>query len=222
MTYVVTSTCIDVKDGVCQKVCPVECIYEGGRMMYIQPDECINCGICVSVCPVQAIYEDVDVPGEEEEFIAANAAQIGQSFGELPGELRGKARLIFTAHSIPLDMANRCRYAEQLMTAGRLIAEQLGIDDFVFVYQSRSGRPEDPWLGPDVCDYLREERARGLEAAVLCPIGFVCDHVEVLYDLDVEALETARAHGITLHRASTVGDHPAFISALADLVVSAA
>ena len=62
MTYVVTSTCIDVKDGICQKVCPVECIYEGGRMMYIQPDECINCGICVSVCPVQAIYEDVDVP----------------------------------------------------------------------------------------------------------------------------------------------------------------
>lgn len=72
MTYVVTSTCIDVKDGICQKVCPVECIYEGGRMMYIQPDECINCGICVSVCPVQAIYEDVDVPEAEQPFIAAN------------------------------------------------------------------------------------------------------------------------------------------------------
>ena len=72
MTYVVTSTCIDVKDGICQKGCPVECIYEGGRMMYIQPDECINCGICVSVCPVQAIYEDVDVPLSEQPFIAAN------------------------------------------------------------------------------------------------------------------------------------------------------
>jgi ferredoxin len=77
MTYVITSTCIDVKDGICQKVCPVECIYEGGRMMYIQPDECINCGICVSVCPVQAIFEDVDVPGEEEVFIDANAAFFG-------------------------------------------------------------------------------------------------------------------------------------------------
>ena len=77
MTFVITSTCIDVKDGICQKVCPVECIYEGGRMMYIQPDECINCGICVSVCPVQAIYEDADVPGEEEEFIAANAEFFG-------------------------------------------------------------------------------------------------------------------------------------------------
>ena len=77
MTYVVTSTCIDVKDGICQKVCPVECIYEGGRMMYIQPDECINCGICVSVCPVQAIFEDADVPGEEELFIATNAEFFG-------------------------------------------------------------------------------------------------------------------------------------------------
>ena len=77
MTYVITSTCIDVKDGIGQKVCPVECIYEGGRMMYIQPDECINCGICVSVCPVQAIYEDADVPGEEEEFISANAEFFG-------------------------------------------------------------------------------------------------------------------------------------------------
>ena len=79
MTYVVTSTCIDVKDGICQKVCPVECIYEGGRMMYIQPDECINCGICVSVCPVQAIYEDDDVPGEEELFIALSQTSCVQA-----------------------------------------------------------------------------------------------------------------------------------------------
>ena len=79
MTYVVTSTCIDVKDGICQKVCPVECIYEGGRMMYIQPDECIGSGICVSVCPVQAIYEDVDVPAEEEAFIVANVDFFGPS-----------------------------------------------------------------------------------------------------------------------------------------------
>ena len=77
MPYVVTSTCIDVKDGICQKVCPVECIYEGGRMMYIQPDECIGCGICVSVCPVQAIYEDVDVPAAEQAFIAANVEFFG-------------------------------------------------------------------------------------------------------------------------------------------------
>jgi NAD-dependent dihydropyrimidine dehydrogenase PreA subunit len=77
MTYVITSTCIDVKDGTCQKVCPVECIYEGGRMMYIQPDECISCGVCLSVCPVQAIYDEGDVPASEAPFTAANSEFFG-------------------------------------------------------------------------------------------------------------------------------------------------
>ena len=77
MTYVIASPCIDVKDGACQEVCPVECIYEGGRMMYIQPDECINCGLCLSVCPVDAIHADDDVPEPEHAFIAANAAFFG-------------------------------------------------------------------------------------------------------------------------------------------------
>jgi NAD-dependent dihydropyrimidine dehydrogenase PreA subunit len=77
VTYVITSTCIDVKDGACQKVCPVDCIYEGGRMMYIQPAECIDCGVCLSVCPVQAIYEDGDVPVAEAAFTAANAEFFG-------------------------------------------------------------------------------------------------------------------------------------------------
>jgi NAD-dependent dihydropyrimidine dehydrogenase PreA subunit len=77
MTYVITSTCIDVKDSACQKVCPVDCIYEGGRMMYIQPAECIDCGVCLSVCPVQAIYVDDDVPPAEAAFTAANAEFFG-------------------------------------------------------------------------------------------------------------------------------------------------
>src|SRR5262245_21952131 len=77
MAYVITSPCIDVKDGACQTACPVECIYEGGRMMYIQPEECINCGLCLSVCPVQAIFEDEEVPASEAGFIAANAEFFG-------------------------------------------------------------------------------------------------------------------------------------------------
>jgi ferredoxin len=77
MAYVITSTCIDVKDGACQKVCPVDCIYEGGRMMYIQPDECINCGVCLSVCPVQAIFDEGDVPASEARFAAANSEFFG-------------------------------------------------------------------------------------------------------------------------------------------------
>ena len=79
MTYVIVSPCIDVKDGACQDVCPVECIYEGGRMMYIQPEECINCGLCLSVCPVEAIFEDDDVPGDEAAFRAINAEFFGPS-----------------------------------------------------------------------------------------------------------------------------------------------
>ena len=77
MTYVITSTCIDVKDGICQKVCPVECIYEGGRMMYIQPSECIDCGLCLSVCPVEAIYAEEDLPEGERAFAPVNAEFFG-------------------------------------------------------------------------------------------------------------------------------------------------
>ncbi|MGD0722222.1 MAG: ferredoxin [Roseiarcus sp.] len=77
MTYVVASTCIDVKDGACQLACPVECIYEGGRMMYIQPDECIDCGLCLSVCPVEAIYAEADLPEQERAFALANAEFFG-------------------------------------------------------------------------------------------------------------------------------------------------
>ncbi len=73
MTYVITSACINIKDAACQTVCPVECIYEGGMMMYIHPDECISCGLCLSVCPVDAIFEDDDIPAKEIAFKAANA-----------------------------------------------------------------------------------------------------------------------------------------------------
>jgi ferrochelatase len=96
---------------------------------------------------------------------------------------------------------------------------EAGDPAWALVYQSRSGRPEDPWLGPDVCDYLRQEAAAGLAAAVLCPIGFLCDHVEVLYDLDVEAAAVAREIGLPMVRAKAVNDHPRFIDAAADAVI---
>ncbi len=87
------------------------------------------------------------------------------------------------------------------------------------MYQSRSGRPDDPWLGPDVCDYLRQARAGGLDAAILSPIGFVCDHVEVLYDLDVEAADVCREIGLAMVRAKAVNDHPRFLDMMADVVL---
>jgi protoporphyrin/coproporphyrin ferrochelatase len=153
-----------------------------------------------------------------EKFIAANAEHAAAALNRLDPAVRGDARLVFTAHSIPVSMAERYPYREQFEETARLVAERIG-RPYATVYQSRSGRPEDPWLGPDVCDYLREERTRGLAAAVLCPIGFLCDHVEVLYDLDIEAAEVAQEIGLALARAQSVNDDPLFLDMMADEVL---
>jgi len=155
---------------------------------------------------------------EHPGFIEANAEHIRAAFDRLPPDRRDRARLVFTAHSIPVSMAARYPYEANLRASAEMIAKAVGRDDWTLVYQSRSGRPEDPWLAPDVCDYLVEERQRGLDTAILSPIGFLCDHVEVLYDLDVEAAEACRESGITMVRAEAVNVHPRFIDALADAV----
>ena len=116
-------------------------------------------------------------------------------------------------------MADASPYVDDFTSVSRAVAAGLDHPRWSLAYQSRSGRPEDPWLEPDVTKVVKSLAADGERDAVVVPVGFVCDHVEVLYDLDVEAAETARAHGMTLHRAATVGDHPAFIGALADLVL---
>jgi ferrochelatase len=152
-----------------------------------------------------------DHPG----FIEANADNIRRAAARLPGDVRDGARLIFTAHSIPVSMAQQYPYERQLLDAAKRIATAAGRPEWELVYQSRSGRPGDPWLEPDVCDYLR---LAPLKAAILCPVGFLCDHVEVLYDLDVEAAEVCRESGIAMVRAEAVNVHPRFIDALADAV----
>jgi ferrochelatase len=119
-------------------------------------------------------------------------------------------------------MADTCRYQEQLTCTAELIAEDLGWDDWQLVYQSRSGRPQDPWLGPDVCDYLRTAKQQRVQAVVLVPIGFVCDHIEVLYDLDVEAAQVAKKIDLPLVRASALNTDTRFINMLADQVQSTA
>jgi ferrochelatase len=139
--------------------------------------------------------------------------------GRLPEDVRGAARLVFTAHSIPVRMAEQSRYREQLLESSRRVAEKAGIADWALVFQSRSGRPEDPWLEPDVCDYLRRERETGLRAAVLSPIGFVADHIEVLYDLDREAAQVCREIGLPMTRAAAVNDDPLFLDMMADMVL---
>jgi protoporphyrin/coproporphyrin ferrochelatase len=172
----------------------------------------------------KAALEDVEIvyvgdwqshPG----FVEANADHVRDALTRLPDTVRDRARLIFTAHSIPSAMAARFPYQRQLEETAQAVANRVGAKDWVLVFQSRSGRPEDPWLGPDVCDYLRQESAAGLDAVVLCPIGFICDHIEVLYDLDTEAAGVCQELGIPMARAHAVNDHPRFVAAMADAVV---
>jgi ferrochelatase len=152
-------------------------------------------------------------------FVEANAKHVAEALNRLPANVRGRARLVFTAHSIPTPMAESSRYREQLHETARLVAAKVGTADWTLVYQSRSGRPGDPWLEPDVCDYLRRERQAGLQAAVLCPIGFVCDHVEVLYDLDREAADACGDAGLPMTRAAAVNDDSLFLDMMADVVL---
>ena len=153
-------------------------------------------------------------------FVEANADRVQQAMSGLSDAQRVSTRLIFTAHSIPLTMAEQSQYREQLLESSRLVAERVGMKDWSLVYQSRSGRPQDPWLEPDVCDFLRQTKHEGASAAVVSPIGFVCDHIEVLYDLDHEAAAVAREIDLPMVRAEAVNDHPAFLDAMAATVQS--
>jgi ferrochelatase len=158
-------------------------------------------------------------------FVQANADHALAALDSLPVDVRSESELVFTAHSIPVSMAERYPYQRQLeescAAVAAAIAARVSSSDgprWTLVYQSRSGRPEDPWLAPDICDHLRQVAGRGTRSVVLCPIGFVCDHIEVLYDLDVEAASVARELGLDLARAPAANLHPAFIDALAGAV----
>lgn len=126
--------------------------------------------------------------------------------------------LIFTAHSLPAAMAARSPYVEQLETSARLIAERLGRRHWQLAYQSRSGKPSDPWLEPEIGATIRRLAAQGHKEVLVAPLGFVCDHVEVLYDLDIEARQLAESLGQRLFRVSCPNDHPTFIRMIADVI----
>ncbi len=135
-----------------------------------------------------------------------------------PGALGG-ARLVFTAHSIPRSMADTSDYEVQLRDAATLVHDRLAVDlDWDLVYQSRSGPPQVPWLEPDLGDHLRALREEGVDTVVVAPLGFVSDHMEVVYDLDTLAAGVATEIGTTMVRAATVGTHPLFVKGLVDLL----
>jgi protoporphyrin/coproporphyrin ferrochelatase len=149
---------------------------------------------------------------DDPAFVETVADRARAALELLDARVRGQAELIFTAHSIPLSMGGRAGYVEQLNESARLIAQRLGRYNWTMAFQSRSGSPRDPWLEPDIKDALR--RLAGAQVVVV-PLGFLCDHVEVLYDLDIESARTAREAGVTMVRAATVGEHPKFINMLA-------
>ena len=151
-------------------------------------------------------------------FIEAVSDRVRDALGQVPGN--GAVKVLFTAHSLPRSMAAACRYEAQLDCACRLVADGLSLRDWQLVYQSNNASyGGERWLEPDISDALRSAHADGARDVVVVPIGFVCDHMEVIIDLDIEAAAVARDCGISMIRAATVGTHPAYIRMVAELLV---
>jgi protoporphyrin/coproporphyrin ferrochelatase len=151
-------------------------------------------------------------------YVAANADHVARALETIPRERRSRAHIAFTAHSIPKAMAGQSRYEAQLGETARLVAEAVGLGDYAVVYQSRSGPPHVPWLEPDVCDHIVSLGARGVSDLIVSPVGFVSDHMEIQFDLDVEAREAAAEADVNFVRAETAGTHPAFVGMIRELI----
>lgn len=152
-------------------------------------------------------------------YIEASAERLQDAWDNIPDERKSAAHVIFSAHSIPMGMANKSAYVDQLMETCRLIGEMTGLEDWELVYQSRSGPPHQPWLEPDIVDHLDYLNSEGVKDVVVMPVGFISDHMEVIYDLDTEALQAAQEWDMSMVRAGTVGTHPKFIEMIRELIV---
>lgn len=173
-----------------------------------------------AVGPDAPAVDKVRVFYNHPEFISANADRVREALAKVPAEERASVPIVFTAHSIPESMAVNSSYEEQLRETCRLVADELkvGEDRWSLVYQSRSGRPSDPWLGPDILDALQTLRDGGAEEVVVHPIGFLSDHMEVLYDLDEEARILCERIGLNMVRSRTVGTHRGFVRMIRELI----
>jgi ferrochelatase len=171
-----------------------------------------------AVGPTAPLVEKLRAFYDHPGFIAAHAHRVREALAALPEPRRADC-LVFTAHSIPVAMAETSRYESQLREACRLVADAAGQGEWHLVFQSRSGSPSQPWLEPDISDCLRNLAEAGVREVLVSPIGFVSDHMEVVYDLDVEAAALARDLGLKLVRAGTPGTHPAFVSMIRELIL---
>jgi protoporphyrin/coproporphyrin ferrochelatase len=153
-------------------------------------------------------------------FLEANAQLIEAATGQKRGAWPAALPVLFTAHSIPTAMAGAERYVQDLEASCAGVARILGASDWELCWQSRSGDPRTPWLEPDVNDVLSRRASAATREVVVQAIGFLSDHVEVLYDLDLEAKRTAEGLGMRLLRARCVNDHPEFIAMLGELIAA--
>ena len=152
-------------------------------------------------------------------FVEANIEHVRKALDRIPAERRAKAQIAYTAHSIPLGLSETCNYQRQLTEVARLVSSALGRPADPLVFQSRSGPASQPWLEPDILDHLRTIHAAGATDVVVAPIGFVSDHMEVIYDLDTQAAHLCRELGLNMERAATAGTHPKFVQMVRELIV---
>lgn len=153
-------------------------------------------------------------------FIEATAERLREAVSETPPQQRERLQIVYVAHSVPLSMADTSDYVKQLQEVRKLVSERLRVSSDALVYQSRSGAPGQPWLEPDILDYLREVKRSNLASAVvIAPISFVSDHMEVLYDLDIEARQLCDSLSLPMTRAKTVGVHPKFVAMIRELIL---
>ena len=168
--------------------------------------------------PAAPVIDKLPPFWQHEGFVAANSEHVAAALALIPAERRATARLIYTAHSIPLAMAASCGYEQQLVEIARRVSERVAHGEWDLVWQSRSGPPTQPWLEPDILDHLRALAENGVRDVVVSPLGFLSDHMEVMYDLDHEAAAVCRDLGMNFVRAQTPGTHPAVIAMLAELI----
>ncbi len=153
-------------------------------------------------------------------YVEATVERVREAVQAVPADARRNVQIVYLAHSIPMSMANTSDYVKQLEEVRRLVSGELGHKNDALVYQSRSGSPGQPWLGPDILEYLRQVKTENLASAVvLAPISFISDHMEVLYDLDIEAKQLCNSLSLPMTRAKTVGVHPKFIAMIPELIM---
>ena len=155
-------------------------------------------------------------------FIEAMAHLVRTRLDDANFKMGKGSRILYTAHSIPTAMSATCKYVDQLNEAARLVSDRAGIADWELVFQSRSGPPSQPWLGPDINDRLRTISSEGVKQVCVTPIGFLSDHIEVLHDLDIEAAGAAKDCGLGFVRTPTVGTDPRFVAGVRDLIAERA